>query len=423
MYCIQSACFALCALVFLMCCKSAAQVQLWTTTWGSPELHDYAWDVKADAEGNVYVIGSAYGHSYYSFLLKYYSNGTFAWATVLSGGGRGLALDSEGNIYVAGDTCDYISGCNPLFAKYSGDGTKLLTGVAVGPFEYYYNEGRAISVDNFNNIYVAGTSSGVINNQWVCAAILIKFNPDGSEAWRDSQRIGFVAAAFGVTVDDVGAVYVTGEVFSDSKEYGEMIVIKYFANGTKAWERFEGGSASMTGNSIASDNRGSIYVTGSVNATNAGEYDGQPYAGGYGDAFLIKYSSDGTKLWTRLFGSSEYDGGGAVTVAADGNVYVTGTSEYFYDQETQCGYIKAFISKFDEHGNRLWTSLIDSQYLSVVGMGVSVDNRGNIYVAGLTGYACLLEDGDVQLTKYYDEAYRSNSVKLFEMPRCTAMDD
>ena len=72
-----------------------------------------------------------------------------------------------------------------------------------------------------------------------------------------------------------------------------------------------------TGHSISTASNGSIYVVG----TTAGGMDGQPFRG-ENDAFITKFNSDGSKAWTKLWGSSSVDGATSVCTASDGTIYV-----------------------------------------------------------------------------------------------------
>jgi len=78
---------------------------------------------------------------------------------------------------------------------------------------------------------------------------------------------------------------------------------------TVAWTSLSGTSV-QTGeesHSIVIDNAGYIYTTGKVYDS----MDGQtyiPYSNSNkvtGDIFLIKYQPDGTKVWTKMYGTSE----------------------------------------------------------------------------------------------------------------------
>ena len=93
----------------------------------------------------------------------------------------------------------------------------------------------------------------------------------------------------------------------------------------KAWTRLLGSASNDSANSISTAADGSIYISGIT----YGSFDGQTYIEG-GDAFISKYSSDGTKAWTRLLGSSSLDDFCGVTAAKDGVVrdFCGSMSEY-----------------------------------------------------------------------------------------------
>ena len=79
--------------------------------------------------------------------------------------------------------------------------------------------------------------------------------------------------------------------------------------------------------------------------------DGQVNSGG-GDAYIAKFNKDGSKEWTRLFGTSENDSGKFITTGSDGAIYILGyTSDY--DGGINRG---TTISKFNPDGTKVWTN-------------------------------------------------------------------
>jgi len=131
-----------------------------------------------------------------------------------------------------------------------------------------------------------------------------------------------------------------GQTNSDSGST-DAFISKYSSDGTKAWTRLLGtrGSDSAYGISTAAD--GSIYITG----VTYGSLDGKTNRGG-GDAFISKYSSDGTRAWTRLLGSSSDDVARGISTAADGSIYITGWTTGSLHGQTNSGSSDAFIRKF-----------------------------------------------------------------------------
>ncbi|MDC3145223.1 hypothetical protein OA561_01200, partial [bacterium] len=79
------------------------------------------------------------------------------------------------------------------------------------------------------------------------------------------------------------------------------------------WTKLLGTSTLDYGYVVATASDGSIYITGDT----YGDLDGETNAGFY-DAFLAKYGLDGTKVWTKLLGSSSSDKGYGLATASDG---------------------------------------------------------------------------------------------------------
>jgi hypothetical protein len=117
---------------------------------------------------------------------------------------------------------------------------------------------------------------------------------------------------------------------------------------------------------IATTSDGLVYLTGSTQS----DFGDQSNAGG-GDAFLSKLKSDGTVAWSRLIGGSSWDSGTSVVVGSDGGVYVAGFIDSSY-----------FVNKFDANGASAWSTTIanGSNYASSLVMG----SDGFVYLSGVT---------------------------------------
>src|SRR5437667_187492 len=72
----------------------------------------------------------------------------------------------------------------------------------------------------------------------------------------------------------------------------------------------------------------------------------QEGAPGGEDAFVRKYDSKGTEVWTRQFGTSTIDGAVSVAADRDGNVYVGGYTFGTFPGQTSSGYEDAFLRKY-----------------------------------------------------------------------------
>ena len=164
------------------------------------------------------------------------------------------------------------------------------------------------------------------------------------------------------------------------------------------WTKLEGTSLTDQGNGVAVDSSGNIYITGST----MGGLDGNANAGN-SDIFLIKYNSAGTKQWTRQLGTSATDTGNGVAVDRSGNVYVTGATFGGLDGNTNAGDSDIFLVKYDSAGTKQWTRQLGTTTTDF-GNGVALDSGGNAYITGYAGGGLdgirFIGGGDIFVLKY-----------------------
>ena len=101
-----------------------------------------------------------------------------------------------------------------------------------------------------------------------------------------------------------------------------------------------------TGNSVATDANGNVYVAGYT----AGGLNGNTLTGLY-DFFVIKYDSSGVKQYTKQMGVTGKDTTGtSVATDTNGNVYVAGYTHGGLDGNTLTGTRDFFVTKYDSSG-------------------------------------------------------------------------
>eukprot|EP01031_Cornospumella_fuschlensis_P029409 gene29409-35498_t len=198
---------------------------------------------------------------------------------------------------------------------------------------------------------------------------------------------------WGVAVDSTsGAVYVTGQVAGTGPNVGgfDIVLLKYASNGTRLWTRISGTTGTDIGYGVAFDtSSGGVYVTGQV----SGSLNGVAYtAGNGGDIILLKYTSSGTVVWTRIVGTNgTLDAGYGVAVdSSTGDVYVSGQAHGSLNGETYTGggfgTIDIFLLKYSSSGTLLWTKMAGGSNSNDYGVGVAVDtSTGDVYATGVTG--------------------------------------
>jgi len=197
--------------------------------------------------------------------------------------------------------------------------------------------------------------------------------------WIEQFGTGGDDDAWGVAADASG-VYVVGQTPGglpglSSSGGDDAFIRKYDTEGTEVWTRQFGTNRNDAATGVAVDASG-IYVVGRT----IGVLPGQ-FASGGGDAFVRKYDASGREVWTRQFGSIRPDQANGVAVD-DSGVYVVGWTSGALPGQTGTGGDDAFIRKYDTNGNEQWTRQFGSADRDEP-FGVAVDASG-IYVAGAT---------------------------------------
>jgi outer membrane protein assembly factor BamB len=102
---------------------------------------------------------------------------------------------------------------------------------------------------------------------------------------------------------------------------------------------------------------------------------------GLADAFLAKFDEMGNQVWSRQLGTSSFEVSSSVAVDSTGGIYITGFS-YGALAGTQKGPSDLFLFKFNSTGDKAWSQQIGSGLDS--GWSITVSSAGNIYVGGST---------------------------------------
>jgi hypothetical protein len=287
-------------------------------------------------------------------------------------------------------------------------------------------EARGVSNDGSGFIYVAGTAGAITDEQPYAGAgdvLLMKFSSDGNRIWTRLTGSAFEESTFSVSADTSGNIYVggytTAAILNSQNSAGgiDSFVIKYTSDGALQWTRLVGTSGNDYSVSLSADNSGSVYITGNAPAA----IDGEPHEGA-ADIFLVKYQANGDRVWTRMWGSGGEDYADAVSVDNLGNVYVAGRTSGTLDTETNAGSFDAILIKCSASGVKQWIRLFGSN-AEEYGRGVAADILGNIYVTGTTRGALpgqIFNGGAIDI---FVVKYMSNGTRAWMRQSGTATDD
>jgi len=292
-----------------------------------------------------------------------------------------IAVDSVGNSYVTGYILSDLFGhYNVFIAKYDTSGNQIWIkqfGTANG------DSGNSIAVDSAGNSYVTGFTYGDLaeTNMGTKDTFIAKYDTFGNQIWIKQFGSANDDSGNNIALDSTGNIYVTGYTYGDlsgtddTRRYSRFIT-KYDEDGNQIWIK-----QTLSGYLMSStvDPSGNIYITGSTFK----DFTGTGNAGGK-DVFIMKYDTFGNQIWVAQFGSAADDEGYGIAVDSAGNSYVTGYTKFdLAGTNTRIGYKDIFIAKYDTFGNQIWIKQFGSAN-DDIGSYIAVDSAGNSYVTGFT---------------------------------------
>jgi hypothetical protein len=182
----------------------------------------------------------------------------------------------------------------------------------------------------------------------------------------------------------------------------DVFVVKYDPSGSASWVRRIGGTGTDQGMAITIDVSGNVCVAGyGGNTPTIFAADGTSTALTLGttfsspDAFVVKYTPDGSPLWARRIGGSGTEQGMSIASDVSGNICVAGyansTATVFAADGISTAFSlgnsgsssDAFVVKYNPDGSPLWVRRIAGTGIDQ-GTGVAVDSSKNVYVTGFT---------------------------------------
>ncbi|MDV3457398.1 hypothetical protein RZN05_10425 [Sphingomonas sp. HF-S4] len=207
---------------------------------------------------------------------------------------------------------------------------------------------------------------------------------DGKIKTNTSKTSNVYAAtdAAAIATDAAGNSYVVGTTAGDlgaNKSDGDnnLFLTKMDGSGKVVWQRSLGASGSSTGAAVSIGSDGSIVVAGTV----TGSFNGVTSADG--DMVVAKYAANGDEKFSTVVRSVGTDAAKAVTVGADGSVFVGG--------RTAGNNGDAFVARVDASGKLAERRTITGAGADAIN-ALAMDKDGNLL-------AVVNQDGNASVRK------------------------
>lgn len=363
-----------CAITLFFCCLSLAAISSSAragTTWGGLGF-DSAYAVTVDAQGATYIAGE-------TDSLKF----------------GGAERRASRDLFVA--KLDASASTLQYLVYLGGSGT---------------DTARSIAVDSSGNVYIAGTtnstdfptSSGAYSrtNAGLEDVFIVKLNAAGAIVYSTLLGSSGPDQASGIAIDSTGNAYVTGQTSGafpttsaarqrTLKGTADCFVAKVNGTGTGlAYSTLLGGNGLDSCRGIAVDSSGNAYLAG---YTTSSDFPLQgPVQGalkGTSDAFVAKLSGDGSALlYSTYLGGSGFDEANAIAIDPSGSAFIAGDTTS-WDFSTTTGLVAkgdfdAFVIKLTQSGGAVTFSTLVGGAGMDVATGVALDGSGRVTISGST---------------------------------------
>jgi len=310
-------------------------------------------------------------------------------------------------------------GGDVFVSKLNRSGTALSYSTFLGSANT--DRGRGIALDSSGKAYIAGETSSsdfpttpsafdTTFHGGGCDAFVAKLDAAGATLEYCTFLGGSGATSFdyaiGIALNVSGEAHVTGYTSSadfpttsgafDTSHNGEadVFVSKLSATGhTLRYSTFLGGEEDDRGRSIALDMSGQAYVTGDTQSTDFPTTPGAlDTVLNNEDAFAAKLNAGGNELlFSTFLGGDGSDRGAGIEVDSFSNVYVAGhtyatnfptTADAF--DVSHNGSLDTFLAKLNGEG----TALLYSTFLGGSGIdevqGIALNSSADVYIVGQT---------------------------------------
>lgn len=360
--------------------------RIWATFYGGGGL-DVGTACAVDPTGNVYMSGytdsnngiaTLGSHQTFTvgdveaFLVKFNSAGVRQWGTyyadLLNEYGYGCATDASGNAYLCGYTTSVgtVLGTPGCHQSTHGGGLQdaflvKFNSAGVRQWGTYYGGtgndfGFNCTTDGTGNVFLTGrtasTNSAAIStvgsHQPISGgnfdAYLVKFNSVGVRQWGTHYGGFGIDYGYSCAADASGNVFLSGSTDSNNSTeiattgshqsiFGggpaDAFVAKFNVGGTRLWGTYYGGVNYEEGVACVTDVNGNVYIGGQTSSSTStimattGAH--QPiYGGGAYDAYLVKFTTNGIRVFGTYYGETGMDYGFAISVDPNSYIYLVG---------------------------------------------------------------------------------------------------
>lgn len=235
--------------------------------------------------------------------------------------------------------------------------------------------------------------------------IILNYSSTFSQSFEWVGQLGSTGLDIGrdIVADVEGNAYVTGilgteYVITDDTVFSvgvnRIIFAKFDSEGHLLWRNVLGETSGGTGQSIAIDEVGNVYVAGKFR----GLVDFDPGVGqailandsNFLGIFLAKYDSNGNYIWAKAISIPGQSTAYELAVDQEQHIYLTGSFEGSLDftpgegsniLDNNAPFSNLFITKYSTQGEFLWGNMLEAS-ISSSGNGIGLNGSDGFFLTG-----------------------------------------
>jgi uncharacterized protein (TIGR02145 family) len=244
------------------------------------------------------------------------------------------------------------------------------------------------TTDRFGNVIISGNTGSttniatpgsyqpnIFNNNY--DAYVAKFDSSGTLLWGTYFGGDGDDDTYGCITDTNGTIYIAGNTKStvniatalaQQPVYGgqtDAFLASISSNGQqRIWGTYYGGHQEDDGQGLDIDKHGNLYLAGITLSDNAISTPGsfQPLRSGGDDAFLVKFTNSGQRVWGTYYGGTLSDNAMGCSTGNNGDIFICGTTKSTnniatpgsFSSSYNGGMYDGYLAKFDSLGMRVW---------------------------------------------------------------------
>ncbi len=308
-------------------------VEQWNRTWDNVE-NDQCLDIAIDSSDNIYLVGWSWKRDTDDcdlILLKYNQTGdlifNITWGIEHNEFGEGIAIDSFDNVIVTGWVSPPEIGAYGCLVKFDEYGNQIWNSTWGNYRRAYF---RSVTVDSFDNIYVAGSGF----QPWASLSeklFILKYNNSGSLQWQEIWNREYQGPepdhyydenVYSIVIDSNDDIIIGGtqdfwEDFGAIKGIHDrnIFVVKFNKTGDFQWASYLAEFSRDFCTDLALDDQDNIYTVGYYMISADLE-----------DFLLNKFNNTGGHVWTTTWGGSSSDAAYAIALDSNNKLYIAGTT-------------------------------------------------------------------------------------------------